>query len=52
MALLSIKIEYIILIFVVKEATWIRLLLTKIDLLDKKDHFAKIKVLKDSKRME
>lgn len=36
----------------VKEATWIRLLLTEISLLDKKGQYAEIKVTQGNKRVE
>lgn len=36
-ALLLIETEYVALTFVAKVATWIRLLLTEVDLLDEKD---------------
>lgn len=41
-----------VLTFAAKEATQIRLLLTKLDLLDKRSQYAEIKVLKDSKRVQ
>lgn len=51
-ALLLIAAEYVILTFATKEAIWIRLLLTKIDVLDKEDQYAEIKLLKENKRVE
>lgn len=51
-ALLPIEAKYVALTFAVKKATWIKLLLTKIDLLDKKSQYAEIKVLQKSKRVE
>lgn len=38
--------------FVAKDATWIELLLTKLDLLNKKSQYTEIKVLKDSKKVD
>lgn len=40
-----IKREYVTLTFLIKEATWIKLLLIKIDLINKKSQYTKIKVL-------
>lgn len=43
-ALSLIETEYVALTFVAKVATWIRLLLTKVALLDEKGQYTKIKV--------
>lgn len=48
----STKVNYIALIFIIKKITQIRLLLTKICLLDKKRHYVKIKVKQENKRIE
>lgn len=52
MTLSSIKAKYVALTFAAKEATWMRLLLIKLGLLDKKGHYVEIKVLKNSKEVE
>ncbi len=44
-ALSSTKAEYVTLTFAAKEATWMRLLLTEIGLLDKEGQYTEIKVL-------
>lgn len=57
MALLSIKTKYIALTLVVKEATWIKLLLTKLRLLKTEDQYVSdgnnsIQALKDNTRVQ
>ncbi len=44
--------EYVTLTLAAKEATWMRLLLTKVGLLDEEGQYAKIKVIQRSKRTE
>lgn len=52
MALLSTEVKYVILTFTAKKATWMRLLLTKVGLLDKKGQYAEIKVVQRSKKVK
>ncbi len=44
--------EYVALTLAAKKTTWMRLLLTKIGLLDKEGQYAEIKVIQRSKRKE
>ena len=46
------KAKYMALTLVEKEATWIRLLLTEVSLLNKKGQYTEIKVIQESKRVE
>lgn len=52
MALLSTEVKYVVLTLATKKATWIRLLLTEIGLLDKEGQYVEIKILQGSKRTE
>lgn len=52
MALSLTKTKYVVLILAAKKATWIRLLLTEIGLLDKEGQYVEIKVLQESRGIE
>lgn len=49
MTLLSIEVEYMVLTLTIKEATWLKLLLTEIDFLNKNGLYAEIKMTKTTR---